>query len=327
MPAYRAVLFDFFGTLTHAVTRGDGHHAVAELLGCTPDSLATALDETYFLRASGRLGDAADCLRRVCDQAGVRPTEPALHAAVRARRAAVRDDTRLRADAVATLRALRARGLLTGVISDCTHEVPDLLAELPVAPLLDTRVFSVEVGRCKPDPAIFLRACGMLGVEPERTLMVGDSAADAGAARVGCATLVLPAARAGPAPSGDPGEAGPPGAAGAPVPTRDPGALYPASHTGATADWLREHGSRGQAVHGLAWKPSRIDQRERHVVLREQREHLGIVLRSGEHLLSLIDWRAKVASSSWSHAFLTEKNHWIYPDLDADRTRIRASQF
>ncbi len=53
------------------------------------------------------------------------------------------------------------------------------------------------MGRCKPDPAIFLRACGMLGVDPERTLMVGDSAADAGAARVGCATLVLPAARAG----------------------------------------------------------------------------------------------------------------------------------
>ena len=26
-----------------------------------------------------------------------------------------------------------------------------------------------------------------------------------------------------------------------------------------------------------------------------------------------------MASSSWSHAFLTEKNHWAYPDLEADR--------
>jgi hypothetical protein len=29
-----------------------------------------------------------------------------------------------------------------------------------------------------------------------------------------------------------------------------------------------------------------------------------------------------MASSSWSHAFLTEKNHWIYPDLEADRAML-----
>ena len=33
-------------------------------------------------------------------------------------------------------------------------------------------------------------------------------------------------------------------------------------------------------------------------------------------------WRvALIGSSSWSHAFLTEKNNWIYPDLEADRKR------
>ncbi len=53
------------------------------------------------------------------------------------------------------------------------------------------------MGRCKPDPAIFLRACGMLGVDPERTLMVGDTPADAGAVRAGCAALVLPASPPG----------------------------------------------------------------------------------------------------------------------------------
>jgi hypothetical protein len=29
-----------------------------------------------------------------------------------------------------------------------------------------------------------------------------------------------------------------------------------------------------------------------------------------------------MASSSWSHGFLTEKNHWMYPDLDADRALL-----
>jgi len=34
-------------------------------------------------------------------------------------------------------------------------------------------------------------------------------------------------------------------------------------------------------------------------------------------------WRvALVASSSWSHAFLTEKNHWLYPDTASDRARF-----
>jgi hypothetical protein len=34
-------------------------------------------------------------------------------------------------------------------------------------------------------------------------------------------------------------------------------------------------------------------------------------------------WRvALVASSSWSHAFLTEKNYWLYPDHETDRVRL-----
>jgi hypothetical protein len=34
-------------------------------------------------------------------------------------------------------------------------------------------------------------------------------------------------------------------------------------------------------------------------------------------------WRVVLmASSSWSHAFLTEKNYWIYPDLEADRALL-----
>jgi hypothetical protein len=37
-----------------------------------------------------------------------------------------------------------------------------------------------------------------------------------------------------------------------------------------------------------------------------------------------------MASSSWSHAFLTEKNHFLYPDLEADRVlleQLRAGKY
>jgi hypothetical protein len=38
-------------------------------------------------------------------------------------------------------------------------------------------------------------------------------------------------------------------------------------------------------------------------------------------------WRVVLmASSSWSHAFLTEKHHWIYPDLEADRALLAQLQ-
>jgi hypothetical protein len=34
-------------------------------------------------------------------------------------------------------------------------------------------------------------------------------------------------------------------------------------------------------------------------------------------------WRvALIGSSSWSHAFLTEKHHWVYPDVASDRERF-----
>ena len=34
-------------------------------------------------------------------------------------------------------------------------------------------------------------------------------------------------------------------------------------------------------------------------------------------------WRvALIASSSWSHAFLTPKHWWLYPDIDSDRARF-----
>ena len=39
--------------------------------------------------------------------------------------------------------------------------------------------------------------------------------------------------------------------------------------------------------------------------------------------LAASPWRvALIASSSWSHSFLTEKNHYLWPDLESDRARF-----
>ncbi|MEV0427950.1 HAD family hydrolase [Micromonospora sp. NPDC050495] len=195
MPRYQAVLFDFFGTLTRCVRRGAAHQDTADLLGCPADTLAEVLDRTYYQRASGGLGNAEATLRWVCDQAGVCPSDRAVRAAVASRHRAVRADTRLRDEAVPVLAALRQRGVRTGLISDCTHELPAFLPQLAVAPLLDVRVFSVQVGRCKPDRALYLAACRRLHLTPADCLYVGDGGSQelTGADRAGMTAVRLAA--------------------------------------------------------------------------------------------------------------------------------------
>ncbi|NLU78317.1 HAD family hydrolase [Micromonospora sp. HNM0581] len=100
-------------------------------------------------------------------------------------------------DTAPTLAALRGADVKVAVVSNIGFDIRPFFDAWGLADLVDAHVLSYEVGRCKPDPAIFWRACGMLGVDPEDSLMVGDTPADAGAVAAGCAALILPAADPG----------------------------------------------------------------------------------------------------------------------------------
>ncbi len=100
-------------------------------------------------------------------------------------------------DTAPTLAALRRAGVPVAVVSNIGFDLRPIFDAWGLTDLVDAFVLSYEVGRCKPDPGIFWRACGMLGVDPEEALMVGDTPADAGAVAAGCAVLVLPAAGPG----------------------------------------------------------------------------------------------------------------------------------
>jgi putative hydrolase of the HAD superfamily len=77
----------------------------------------------------------------------------------------------------ALLESLRARGLKLGLVSNA-FDPPWLLhrdlEQMGLAERLDTAVFSSEVGKRKPHPAIFERALASLGVAPECAVFVGD---------------------------------------------------------------------------------------------------------------------------------------------------------
>jgi HAD superfamily hydrolase (TIGR01509 family) len=100
-------------------------------------------------------------------------------------------------DTEPTLRTLHEAGIKVAVVSNIGFDIRPHFEAWGLLDLVGAFALSYEVGRIKPDPAIFLRACGMIGADPERTLMVGDTPADAGAVKAGCAALVLPAAEPG----------------------------------------------------------------------------------------------------------------------------------
>jgi putative hydrolase of the HAD superfamily len=98
-----------------------------------------------------------------------------------------------RAGAVETLRTLKERGYLVGLITVCTEDVELLWPESEFAGLFDAEVFSNSAGLSKPDPRIYTHCCELLGVEPAEAVFVGDGANDelAGARRVGMDAILI----------------------------------------------------------------------------------------------------------------------------------------
>jgi putative hydrolase of the HAD superfamily len=98
-----------------------------------------------------------------------------------------------RTGAVETLRELKRRGYLVGLITVCSEDVELLWPESEFAGHFDAEVFSSQIGLSKPDPRIYLHCCELLGVEPRDAVFVGDGANDelAGALRVGMDAILI----------------------------------------------------------------------------------------------------------------------------------------
>ena len=84
---------------------------------------------------------------------------------------------------VDTLKALRARGVLIGVVSNKFSEASRRVVAEYFGPLVDVTVGQEEGVAIKPAPDTLLRAMEALGVTPGECAMVGDSPQDIQAAR------------------------------------------------------------------------------------------------------------------------------------------------
>ncbi len=93
--------------------------------------------------------------------------------------------------ALELLRGLRAQGLrLYCVTNKAAAFTRPLLAHCALAPFFDLVLSGDDLPTRKPDPAPLLACCAQAGLDPERLLMVGDSANDVLCARAAGSPVV-----------------------------------------------------------------------------------------------------------------------------------------
>jgi putative hydrolase of the HAD superfamily len=77
-------------------------------------------------------------------------------------------------DTLPTLKELKNRGLILGLVSNVAQDMEPTYTELGLQPYLDFKVTSAEVGCDKPRPEIFMAALKKAQVKPEESIYVGD---------------------------------------------------------------------------------------------------------------------------------------------------------
>ncbi len=202
-----AVVFDWGGTLTpwHTVDLADLWSVAARILApehaeeLTAALLAVEREAWEQVQRSAGHSSATldDLLALATERTGVHVEEALRERALVAHLDAWTPHTYTDTEVAPVLRALRERGIRTGLLSN-THWPREwherILARDGVLDLIDVRVYTSELRHTKPHAEAFAAALGPLGVEPVRAVMVGDRPIDdiAGAKALGMRAVLLP---------------------------------------------------------------------------------------------------------------------------------------
>ncbi len=77
-------------------------------------------------------------------------------------------------DVIPTIRMLKERRLITGLITNIRRGIHEICQELGLEPYLDFIISPAEAGADKPNPAIFQLALERAGVEADDAIYIGD---------------------------------------------------------------------------------------------------------------------------------------------------------
>jgi putative hydrolase of the HAD superfamily len=187
-----AALLDLYDTLARTHW-GQLSERITEELGIDKRDLFRAYELTRPARAVGTFGSVEGDMTAVVEAAGAEATPALIDRLLRLEREFSESGVELWEDSLPVVRALRARGTKTAVLSNCSHSTRPIVDRLRLAEEFDEILLSFEVGVHKPDPGIYREALHRLGdVPPERTVFVDDQAAYCdGAAALGIQTFLI----------------------------------------------------------------------------------------------------------------------------------------
>jgi putative hydrolase of the HAD superfamily len=173
----RAIVFDFFGTLTDPRAEADRRTAFAETaaaLGVPADAFWAAMSSSFAQRIVGRYGGTRSTLAAIARRCGTPATPQQLDAAVTVQAAGAERVRPPRPGVLDLLDRLRADGFRLGLISDCSSELCEAWAGTAYAPRIDAPVFSWREGYRKPDQRLYATVAERLEVPASACWYVGD---------------------------------------------------------------------------------------------------------------------------------------------------------
>lgn len=193
---YKAVIFDLFGTLIDNFTNQNNMKILSDMaliLSLPTDNFIALWKETFDLRVTGILPTCEANIEYVAEKIGLPVKNTAVKEATRMRFTFSLQSIVPRPYAIEVLSSLKKDGYNTGLISDCSHEVPIIWEDTPFAKLINVAIFSCKAGIKKPDPRIYHMAMKQLGVEAYDCLYIGDGSSRelSGALKVGMHPVLI----------------------------------------------------------------------------------------------------------------------------------------
>jgi putative hydrolase of the HAD superfamily len=173
---YTAVIFDLFGTLVDdfVLSVGQMHAELAAALAVPYEQFMQLWRQTSEMRTLGAFQTVEASIEYVCAALGTELTAGQMTRAVEIRLRHTERALEPRPNAVATLLRLKEAGYKTGLLSNCSIEIPILWPDTAFAGLIEKPVFSSRERLKKPDPRIYRLACERLGIAPAGCLYIAD---------------------------------------------------------------------------------------------------------------------------------------------------------
>ena len=170
----KAVIFDMYETLITLLAGQPYFGAqLAADAGITEGTFRKIWDPTEDGRTIGKL-TFEDVIVTILRENDCYTDEKLEYIVSRRRRSREEAFELIHPEILTMLEALKVKGMLTGLISNCFSEEAAVIKDSVLYPFFDAVCLSYDEGICKPDPEIYRRCVEKLGVSADECLYVGD---------------------------------------------------------------------------------------------------------------------------------------------------------